>query len=99
MMIKSHYRGNDIECINNIWLYSDTKKPVTDTYKLRLCGKCNKGYTSENHDACLGTLKGVMNACCGHGIINETYIQFYDGSCVRGKDAKIIIDILKKNKE
>ena len=37
-----------------------------------------------------------MNACCGHGDIEEAYIQFWDGSCIRGEDAKTIQNILKK---
>lgn len=60
------------------------------------CGNCGKRRTDEGHDACLGTLIGVMNACCGHGNEDEAYIQFLDGECVRGKDAKIILNMLKK---
>lgn len=60
------------------------------------CGNCGKHYTKEGHDGCLGTLIGVMNACCGHGEIDECYIQFLDGESVRGIDAKIILDVLKK---
>jgi len=37
-----------------------------------------------------------MNACCGHGQINDAYIQFLDSFSIYGKDAKVIIDILKK---
>jgi hypothetical protein len=96
-MIKSKDRGNDIEFINNAWVYSDTKETVAVNYKNRPCGNCGKNYTEEGHDGCLGTLQGLMNACCGHGNIDETYVQFWDGSCIRGEDAKIIQDILKKN--
>lgn len=45
---------------------------------------------------CLGSLAGVMNACCGHGDITEAYVQFLDGFCIRGRDAKIVLGILKK---
>jgi hypothetical protein len=93
-MTKSNYRGHKIELYNGKWVYSDNKQPV-DTFK-RLCGYCGNKKTIEGHDGCLGTLKGLMNACCGHGNIKETYVQFLDGHTVRGKDAKIIIDILKK---
>lgn len=99
----SNYRGHPIELQNEVWVYSDTKKPV---HKSRACGNCNKPCTSEGHDACLGTLGGgIMNACCGHGIINDAYVQFLGGFCVRGNDAKVIfnfdLSILKKwsNKE
>ena len=61
------------------------------------CGKCNKSVTKEGHDACLGTLPGVMNACCGHGKKQEAYIQFLDGFAIRGKDAIKIIKIFKRS--
>lgn len=44
------------------------------------CGFCGLAKTPEGHDGCLGTLPGVMNACCGHGRPHEAYIQFEDGS-------------------
>ena len=40
------------------------------------CGYCGKDNTPEGHDGCLGTLPGLMNACCGHGIESGTYVQF-----------------------
>lgn len=95
-MVKSKVRGYDVEFINNTWIYSDTKEPISENYKNKPCGNCGKNYTVEGHDGCLGTLQGLMNACCGHGDINAAYIQFLDGSCIRGKDAKTIQDILKK---
>lgn len=52
--------------------------------------------TKESHDGCLGTLQGIMNACCGHGQINQSYVQFLDGSCIHGEDAMTILNILKK---
>ena len=36
---------------------------------------------------CLGTMPGVMNACCGHGRLVDTYVQLLDGSCLRGQAA------------
>jgi len=95
-MVKSKCRGNDTEFINNKWVYSDTKEPVSENYKHRPCGHCGKICTEEGHDGCLGTLIGAMNACCGHGNIDEAYIQFWDGSRIGGEDAKVIQDILKK---
>jgi hypothetical protein len=95
-MAKSKNRGNDIELINNIWVYSDTKEPVANNYKNKPCGYCGKNSTKEGHDGCLGTLRGLMNACCGHGNIEFTYVQFWDGSVIYGEDAKKIQDILKK---
>jgi len=54
--------------------------------------------TKEGHDACLGTLPGLMNTCCGHGIIENCCIQYKDGSCMYGKNAHEIIKMLKKGK-
>lgn len=41
------------------------------------CEKCGNKPTIEGHDACIGTLPNIMNACCGHGGRNEPYVQFY----------------------
>lgn len=92
----SEYRGRSIELVQGEWVYSDTEESVKSTHESRTCGHCNKPYTSEGHDMCLGTLGGIMNACCGHGDITEAYVQFLDGFCIRGKDAKIVLGILKK---
>tara|TARA_R110000787_G_scaffold155864_1_gene269719 strand:+ start:473 stop:742 length:270 start_codon:yes stop_codon:yes gene_type:complete len=40
------------------------------------CLHCKKNRTLEGHDGCVGTLKNVMNACCGHGEGKMAYIQF-----------------------
>lgn len=41
-----------------------------------VCGHCNLKRTPEGHDGCIGELKGVMNACCGHGEDRMSYVQF-----------------------
>lgn len=44
-----------------------------------ICIKCKKGPSPEGHDGCLGTLQGpIMNACCGHGMDEMAYIQYWD---------------------
>lgn len=50
----------------------------------RPCAKCKEYSTEEGHDACLGTLGNVMNACCGHGK-HDDYIQFDNGIRISGK--------------
>lgn len=67
------------------------------------CDKCKLTYGKEGHDACLGTLPGVMNACCGHGNVKYAYVQIwsrYDDKSVEiyGEDAVIMQNILKKYK-
>ena len=53
-----------------------------------ICGKCKKGPTKEGHDGCLGTLPGVMNACCGHGDINDAYVMFDKDKTMRHEHAR-----------
>ena len=95
MMAKNYLRGHLIEFVDNEWVYCDTKESTADTWKKRPCGHCGLPNTIEGHDGCLGTLPGVMNACCGHGNINDAYIQFDDGVIVRHKNAERAIADLK----
>jgi hypothetical protein len=76
-------------------VFTDTKES-TINFRDRPCGKCGEYATEEGHDACLGTLHGVMNACCGHGDIEDAYVQFLDGFSISGEDAIIILEVLKK---
>ena len=41
-----------------------------------ICSHCNLKRTKEGYDGCIGILKNVKNACCGHGEDNMAYIQF-----------------------
>ncbi|SET42081.1 hypothetical protein SAMN05216389_1116 [Oceanobacillus limi] len=95
-MAKSYLRGHEIEQVNGEWVYVDTKEPTEETWQQRACGHCHKHATTEGHDACLGTLPGVMNACCGHGQDDEAYVQFLDTSIIRGCDSLEIMNILRK---
>ena len=60
------------------------------------CVKCGELPTPEGHDACLGELPGLMNACCGHGNVGSAYVQFLDHNVIDGESAMIIINELKK---
>lgn len=77
MTPKSQLRGHQIIYIDGEWLYADTLEPTVGNR--RPCGKCGREETPEGHDACLGTMSGVMNACCGHGEDKTAYIQLEDG--------------------
>ena len=83
----SRFRGHDIELASNGWIFTDTGEPTADTWQQRPCGHCGRHNTPEGHDGCIGTLPGVMNACCGHGATNEAYIQFPDGTIIDGQAA------------
>ncbi len=91
----SKLRGHAIEMSNDEWVYCDTKESTVLNHKLRPCGHCNKIATPEGHDACLGKLPLVSNACCGHGVISESYIQFFNFLCIRGFVAMKILSIFK----
>lgn len=92
-------KGHDIRQIEDgSYVYCDTGEPVKDNHKKRTCGICDMHFTPEGHDPCLGTLIGLMNACCGHkGTHSGAYVQFLDGSTVQGEDAITIQAILKKH--
>jgi hypothetical protein len=79
-MSKSELRGHPIYFDGEVWCYKDSGEPTVDTHKERPCGSCGEHATAEGHDHCLGTLPGVMNACCGHGVMGDAYVQFWDGS-------------------
>jgi hypothetical protein len=93
MSKKDKHNGHDIFCKKGVSFYSDTKEPTVN--KKRTCGHCGKSRGEEGHDACLGALKGVMNACCGHGIKKDVYIQYWNGKIVQGEKALILIEKLK----
>jgi hypothetical protein len=80
------WRGHAIKECGGIWRYVDTGIRVSEQ-PARPCGHCGEPNTPEGHDPCLGTLPGVINACCGHGCEGDAYVQFADGSTLRGADA------------
>jgi hypothetical protein len=57
------------------------------------CVKCGKLPTKEDHDACLGTLPGVIDTCCGHKV-KEAYINFENGLTIRGS---LVIEFVQAN--
>lgn len=68
------------------WRYSDTGELVSEL-PARACGYCGLANTPKGHDGCLGTLSGVANTCCGHGVAVEAYIQLVGGGRVSGQEA------------
>ena len=95
MTLNSYLRGHKIELNGDKWVYSDTKEPTAETWQNRPCGHCGQHNTTEGHDACLGVLPKVINACCGHGDVNEAYIMYEDHTIIRGEKA---LDIAEKMK-
>lgn len=80
----SYHKGHKIEEANGVFYFADTGESVPDTWRNRPCGKCGQHNTPEGHDACLGVIAGAMNACCGHGDDRSAYIQFNNGTTIRG---------------
>lgn len=88
---ESKWRGRKIIWFKDKWTYEDgTDVSVDDP-----CFLCKNPMTVEGHDPCLGTLPNVMNACCGHGIEGDAYVQFWDDSRIDGKEA---VAFQEKNK-
>ena len=88
MTVKAYDRGHPIELNeSNEWVYSDTK---TICKWNRPCIRCNRKPTQEGHDSCLGTLKDVKSACCGHGIIKKFVIMLLNiASMVKMSTTKV----------
>lgn len=95
-----YLRGNEIKKdVNGRYVYIENNQLTSETYKDVPCGSCNEKYTEEGHDPCLGTLEGVINACCGHGDTKTTYVQFEDKSTIRGEKAVQYFNGLKTSKD
>jgi hypothetical protein len=62
-MVRGYHLGHRITHDGG-WRYADTGEPLGG----RACVKCGCQPTPDGHDACLGTLPGVIHACCGHGV-------------------------------
>lgn len=65
MTARAYERGWPIEYSVCGWIYSDTRKQVT---QMRSCRRCGKTPTKEGYDRCLGYIEGAVSACCGHGV-------------------------------
>ncbi len=85
MTATSQLRGHTIEWDGKNWSYCDTDELTINNE--RPCGHCGKENTSKGHDACIADLPNVINACCGHGDINEAYVMFKDKNSIRGNEA------------
>ncbi|MBM7580029.1 hypothetical protein [Jeotgalibacillus terrae] len=89
-------RGHEIYYDGEQWRYKDNDQPTMKHWKYRACGYCNKPNRPDEHDACLGELPGVINACCGHGQSDEAYVMFENGEAARGKTAQGIFSLIRR---
>jgi hypothetical protein len=85
-MITSKLRGHTIIWKDEKWCYTNGRSTALAYEEQRepACGHCGQYPTPKGHDRCLGTLPGVMNACCGHGGAKSAYVQFPDGVRISG---------------
>lgn len=71
-------RGHLARYDNEAELWRDDNGAPADVD--RPCAHCHQPPTPEGHDPCLGTLPGVVSACCGHGV-EDAYVVTSDGAC------------------
>lgn len=64
------------------WFWADSLKPVKEGIE-RPCARCGRLPTKDGHDACLGAIPGVTNACCGHGVMDPYAQSIGGGVCTR----------------
>ena len=69
-MSSSYIRGHKAYW-NGEWRYCDNDQIINDT---RICAYCKQPPTPEGFDACLGHIKNVVSACCGHGVAKRIMI-------------------------
>ena len=100
--VKEKSFKNAIELLE--WCDEKLKPSYLNGYEKQFCYHCKKDRTPEGHDGCVGTLKGVMNSCCGHGDTAVAYVQFNHKDYLKEPNKKRIdgqeaIDYIKKNRE
>lgn len=79
--LRGHPIYNDGKC----WRYVDNDDETALNWQDRDCGHCHLPNRQDGHDACIGELPGVKNACCGHGVTSQAYVQYPDGSTENGE--------------
>lgn len=103
---KQTYHGHEVILVSRgvgerkHWVFTDTLEPCKGDGR-DWCGKCGQKFITENHesyDPCIKQLPGVMNACCGHGVTKDAYVQFWALNNLRfgGRAAIITMWILKQ---
>ena len=76
MAAESRWRGHEMmQDGDGLWRYCDNGGLVSEDPD-RDCGHCGLPTTAEGHNGCLGTISGATNACCGHGVECESYVDY-----------------------
>lgn len=71
---EKHYYYADNNKLARYWANNPNKTIINQ----RPCIRCGRMPTKEGYDPCLGYIKGVHDACCGHGV-TDGYISYDTG--------------------
>lgn len=63
---RAHIKGWPVIYNGRVWVWEDSRIPAAA--EERPCRRCGKKSTIEGYDACIGFIKGITSACCGHGV-------------------------------
>jgi len=94
-MHHSSHRGHPVVFIDPQLYYTDTIELTR--LQCRPCGVRGKFNSKQGHDACISSIPGILNACCGHGEEKSAYVQFSDRFCWYGKKAADLLARYKNN--
>jgi hypothetical protein len=89
------FESNSMYCTNMkaisaaIWAdgrsYLECSRNTPDTDRSPECPRCgNVKECNGEPDQCLGLLPGVVDACCGHGSREQSYVHFQNGIVLEG---------------
>lgn len=83
--------------ITKEWYFESTGEKYSDELDMNLiCPKCNMKPHSNGHDACMVNVPNVEYACCGHGIENQAYLKYNDGTTKYFKTTEEILNYIKQ---
>lgn len=57
------------------------------------CLHCGATMQDGEPDACIGWVRGVSEACCGHGCTTNAYVVLAHGGTLTGVDALMFLDL------
>ena len=74
MTVRSYSRGWPVVWLGTLkrWVYEDTNGPIEEE---RPCVRCGRLPTKEGYDACIGYIKGIASARCGHGVEKPYFVK------------------------
>ena len=92
MTATGYHRGHAMRIRGRCVAGTQRRACWCQTTRSQRAGTAESRLHRKRHDGCLGTLPGVVNACCGHGTDGEAYVSLDDGRRLAGLDALGWID-------